>query len=115
MTYHAPVDDIMLALRAAVDLDGLIASGVYEGLDADTIRAVIEEAGKFATGVLDPLNAPGDKTGSKLAGGHVTTPPGWKDAYKQFAAGGWTSLPCPVEYGGQGLPSMPDEMTCTAS
>ena len=106
MTYQAPVDDIMLALEAAADLDQMSARGVLDGLDTDTIRAVIEEAGKFGSGVLDPLNSPGDKTGSKLTDGHVTTPPGWKDAYKQFAAAGWTALPCPVEYGGQGLPNI---------
>ena len=106
MTYRAPVDDIMLALEAAADLDGMLAAGVLDGLDTDTIRAIIEEAGKFASGVLDPLNGPGDKTGSKLADGIVTTPPGWKQAYQQFAAGGWTALPCPTEYGGQGLPNI---------
>ena len=106
MTYRAPVDDIMLALKAAADLDGMTARGALDGLDTDTIRAVIEEAGKFGSGVLDPLNTPGDKTGSKLVNGNVVTPPGWRDAYKQFAAGGWTALPCPTEYGGQGLPNI---------
>ena len=106
MTYRAPVDDIMLALKAAVGLPGLIERGIYAGLDEDTIRAVIEEAGKFASDVLDPLNWPGDRAGSRLVNGVVETPAGWKEAYKAFAEGGWTALPAPEEYGGQGLPSV---------
>ena len=106
MTYQAPVDDIMLALKSAAGLDELTASGIYDGLDADTIRAVVEEAGRFASNVLEPLNAPGDKTGSKLANGEVTTPPGWRAAYKGFIEGGWTALPCEEKWGGQGLPNI---------
>ena len=106
MTYRAPVDDIMLALKAAADLDGMTARGALDGLDTDTIRAVIEEAGKFGSGVLDPLNAPGDKTGSKLVDGKVVTPAGWKEAYSKFVAGGWAALPGPADHGGQGLPSI---------
>jgi alkylation response protein AidB-like acyl-CoA dehydrogenase len=104
MPYTAPVDDIMQAMEAGAGLSGLIESGVIEGLDIDTIRAVIEEAGKLAADTLDPLNAKGDRAGSKLADGHVTTPPGWLEAYKAWASGGWAALPCPLEFGGQGLP-----------
>src|SRR5262245_29143194 len=106
MTYKAPVDDILFTLKSAVDLPGLIASGVYEGLDEDTVRAIVAEAGKFASDVLAPLNRAGDQTGSKLVDGRVETPPGWKDAYNGFATGGWSALPCPTEFGGQGLPEI---------
>ena len=112
MTYQAPVDDIMRALKTAAGLDGLISSGVYEGLDEDTVRAVIEEAGKFGAEVLDPLNWTGDRTGSKLENGAVSTPPGWKEAYRQFASGGWSALPCPEEFGGQGLPGVLSMAAC---
>jgi acyl-CoA dehydrogenase len=112
MTYAAPVNDMMLALKTAGDLDGLIARGIYPGLDADTVRAVIEEAGKFGAEVLAPLNAPGDKTGSRLVDGKVVTPPGWKEAYKAFADGGWISLPGDEEWGGQGLPEVVAMSTC---
>jgi len=112
MAYTAPVDDIVFALKTAVGLDALIASGIYEGLDEDTVRAVVEEAGKFGAEVLDPLNRVGDKTTSKLANGTVETPPGWKEAYRQFAEGGWSSLPCPEEFGGQGLPSVVSMAAC---
>ncbi|ADJ23783.1 acyl-CoA dehydrogenase domain protein [Hyphomicrobium denitrificans ATCC 51888] len=106
MTYQAPVDDIVFALKTAAGLDDLLRRGLYAGLDAETIRAVIEEAGKFGAEVLAPLNAPGDKTGSKFSAGSVTTPPGFRDAYRQFAEGGWSSLPCAEEFGGQGLPEI---------
>ncbi|MBX9590347.1 MAG: acyl-CoA dehydrogenase [Hyphomonadaceae bacterium] len=106
MTYQAPVDDIMQALKTAAGLDGLIGSGVLEGVDEDTIRAVIEEAGKFGSEVLDPLSAPGDRAGSKLVNGRVVTPDGWKEAYKQFADGGWGALAASEEWGGQNLPQI---------
>ena len=93
MSYQAPVDDIMHALKTAAGLDELDrARRCSAGVDEDTIRAVIEEAGKFGAEVLDPLSAPGDRAGSKLVDGKVVTPPGWKEAYQQFAAGGWGAL-----------------------
>ncbi|MEW5965194.1 MAG: acyl-CoA dehydrogenase family protein [Pseudomonadota bacterium] len=106
MTYRAPVDDILAALKTAVGIDGLIAQGIYDGLDVDTVRAILEEAGRFASEVLDPLNREGDKAGSRLVDGMVATPPGWKEAYRQFAEAGWSALPCPEAYGGQGLPGL---------
>jgi acyl-CoA dehydrogenase len=112
MTYQAPVDDILFALKTAAGLDDLLASGVYPGLDEDTIRAVIEEAGKFGTEVLAPLNWSGDREGSKLVDGAVRTPAGFRDAYRQFAEGGWSALPCPEAYGGQGLPEIVSVAAC---
>jgi alkylation response protein AidB-like acyl-CoA dehydrogenase len=106
MTYQAPVDDILHALKTAAGLDDLIGSGLLDGVDEDTIRAVLAEAGKFGAEVLDPLSAPGDLAGSKLVDGKVVTPPGWKEAYQQFAAGGWGALAAPEEWGGQNLPQI---------
>ncbi|HEY5831806.1 MAG TPA: acyl-CoA dehydrogenase [Hyphomicrobiaceae bacterium] len=106
MTYQAPVDDIVHALKTAADLDDLTARNILEGVDEDTIRAVIGEAGKFASEVLDPLSMSGDLAGSKLVDGKVVTPPGWKEAYQQFAAGGWGALAAPEEWGGQNLPQI---------
>jgi alkylation response protein AidB-like acyl-CoA dehydrogenase len=94
------------ALKTAADLDDLTARNILEGVDEDTIRAVIGEAGKFASEVLDPLSAPGDRAGSKLVDGKVVTPPGWKEAYQKFAAGGWGALAAPEEWGGQNLPQI---------
>ncbi|MEM9356722.1 MAG: acyl-CoA dehydrogenase [Pseudomonadota bacterium] len=104
MGYKAPVEDILFALDTAVGMPELIERGVYDGLDADTVRAIIEEAGKFGTDVLDPINHSGDLAGSRLEDGNVSTPAGWQDAYNQFCEGGWNSLPGPEEFGGQGLP-----------
>lgn len=104
MTYEAPVEDLVLALKSAAGIEDLISSGVYEGLDIETIAAILEEAGRFGAGVLAPINETGDRQGAKLDNGTVKTPDGWQDAYKQFSEGGWCSLSCPTEYGGQGLP-----------
>ncbi len=106
MSYQAPVDDIVHALKTAADLDDLIGRNILEGVDEDTIRAVVGEAGKFASEVLEPLSAPGDRAGSRLVDGKVVTPPGWKEAYQQFAAGGWGALAAPEEWGGQNLPQV---------
>jgi alkylation response protein AidB-like acyl-CoA dehydrogenase len=106
MAYQAPVDDIMHALESAAGLQELVADGVLEGVDRDTVRAVIEEAGKFGSEVLDPLYAPGDRAGSKLVDGKVVTPPGWREAYRQFAEGGWGALSAPEQWGGQNLPAV---------
>src|SRR5262245_23182535 len=112
MTFAAPVNDIMLALKTAGDLDGMLSRGLYDGLDEDTVRAVIEEAGRFAEGVLAPLNEVGDRSGSRLVDGKVAAPPGWKEAYDGFTGGGWAALPCATEWGGQGLPETVSLAAC---
>jgi 3-(methylsulfanyl)propanoyl-CoA dehydrogenase len=106
MTYQAPVEDIVLALKTVADLPALAERGVYEGLDEDTIRAIMEEAGRFGTDILDPLNQAGDRVGSRLVDGGIVTPEGWKAAYDQFRDGGWSALPAPEAYGGQNLPEI---------
>ena len=111
MSYQAPVDDIMFALRTAAGLPQLIADGVVT-VDEDTVRAVIEEAGKFGAEVLAPIAKNGDRTGSKLVNGMVETPAGWKEAYTAFAAGGWASLAASEELGGQGLPEVVSMAAC---
>ncbi|MCH9808648.1 MAG: acyl-CoA dehydrogenase [Alphaproteobacteria bacterium] len=112
MGYQAPVEDIIFQLRAAAGLDGLLARGIYEGLDSETIEAVLREAGRFSAEVLDPLNKVGDKQGSRLVDGKVETPEGWAEAYAKFAGAGWSALPCPEEFGGQGLPSVVSTAVC---
>ncbi len=106
MTYRAPVDDILLALKTSGGLADMIDTGMIGDLDEETIRAIIEEAGKFGAEVLAPLNVVGDRQGSKLVDGKVVTPDGWSDAYRQFVAAGWSTLPCAQEHGGQGLPDI---------
>ena len=106
MTYQAPVEDILFALKSAADVPQLMESGIYDGLDEDTLRAIVEEAGKFGADVLDPLNRLGDTVGSSLADGRVTTPEGWQSAYAQFCESGWNALTGPEDHGGQDLPEI---------
>lgn len=106
MTYQAPLDDIVFALETVAGLSDMGARGLYPGLDRETIIAVIQEAGNFGAEVLAPLNAIGDRIGSKLIDGKVTTPPGFAEAYQAFVAGGWSTLPCSEAYGGQDLPEI---------
>ncbi len=106
MAYQAPVNDIILALKSAAGLEELLSSDIFEGLDEETIEAVLGEASRFASEILDPLNRTGDRQGATLSDGIVTTPEGWAQAYEQFSGAGWNGLPCPPAYGGQGLPQV---------
>ncbi|MGI8840257.1 MAG: acyl-CoA dehydrogenase [Caulobacteraceae bacterium] len=102
MTYKAPVRDLMFALEAAADF-GRLAS-LFPSADTATVEAVLEGAGALAAAVLAPLNRPGDLVGARFENGHVRAAPGFADAYRQFAAGGWNGLSADPEHGGQGLP-----------
>src|SRR5581483_7918273 len=104
MTYRAPVADISFALKHAAGLKAALAEGLYGDLDEATIDSVLEEAGRFASDVIAPLNRVGDKFGTPFKDGNVTTPPGWKEAYRSWAAAGWNGLAAPAEFGGQELP-----------
>ena len=104
-TYTAPVDDIAFLLGKVFDFDAVVAGlPGYEEVNAELAVSVLEEAGKFASEVLEPLNRPGDEEGCRLADGCVTTPKGMAEAYRAFADAGWCSLSGDPEYGGQGLP-----------
>jgi acyl-CoA dehydrogenase len=104
MTYRAPVDDIAFALRNAAGLGPALADGLYGDLSDDVIQAVLEQAGKFATDVLAPLNTIGDRYGTPFKNGIVTTAPGWKEAYRAWTQAGWNGLAAPAQWGGQELP-----------
>src|ERR1700736_5172695 len=104
MTYRAPVADIAFTLKHAGGFKRALAEGLYGDLTEDLVDAVLEEAGKFAADVIAPLNAVGDKHGTPLKGGAVTMPPGWREAYRDWAAAGWNGLASPAAWGGQGLP-----------
>src|ERR1700722_9579324 len=95
MTYAAPLADMRLVL----DTVGNLSDDAAEIADA-----VLDEAAKFAENELAPLNQPADRVGSVLENGVVRTPPGFRDAYRTFVAGGWNGFTCPPEIGGQGLP-----------
>ncbi|MET4683594.1 alkylation response protein AidB-like acyl-CoA dehydrogenase [Brevundimonas faecalis] len=104
MSYRAPVRDLAFALEAVAGIDQVAATGAFPDYDADVMGAVLEAAGQFSEQVLAPLNRPGDLAGAKYADGAVTAAPGFADAYRQFAEGGWTGLTASTEAGGQALP-----------
>src|SRR5690242_57236 len=104
MSYRAPVADIAFALKHAAGLKTALAEGLYGDLDEETVDSVISEAGRYASDVIAPLNAVGDKFGTPFKDGKVTTPPGWKQAYTDWAKAGWNGLAAPSDWGGQDLP-----------
>jgi acyl-CoA dehydrogenase len=106
MTYRAPVVDMLFAMRHCAGLDTAIDDELYGDLSIDLVEAVLEEAGRFAGDVLAPLNWIGDQHGAKLKDGVITMPPGWREAYRDWAAAGWNALPAAEEWGGQGLPAL---------
>jgi alkylation response protein AidB-like acyl-CoA dehydrogenase len=104
MTYRAPVKDMLFCMKELADLEAVAKLPGFEEAGVDTATAVLEEAAKYNENVVAPLNWEGDKYPSSFHDGHVTTTPGFKDAFRQFAEGGWQGLQHPVEFGGQGLP-----------
>jgi butyryl-CoA dehydrogenase len=104
MTYTAPLDDITLALNHIAGLPDLIDEGLFPNLDPDLVAAILEEAGKFASERIAPLNRQGDSQGAAVKDGEVHMPEGWRDVYQQWCEAGWGAMPGPGDYGGQGLP-----------
>lgn len=101
--YNPPVKDMLFVMNKVVGIHQL--PQMQRGdLDSEMVEAVLNEAGKLAADVLAPLNHPGDQEGSTLKDGVVTTPKGFKEAYKTFIENGWNAVPFDPEYGGQGLP-----------
>jgi alkylation response protein AidB-like acyl-CoA dehydrogenase len=105
-TYVAPLKDMRFVLNELAGLAEVAKLPGCEEASADTVDAILEEAGKFASGVLDPLNQPGDQEGSVWKDGAVSTPKGFQEAYRQYVESGWGALPFEPEYGGQGLPKL---------
>ncbi len=105
-TYQAPLTDLRFALHDVLQVEALFARLGYAEATTDVVDAVLEEAARFTGSVLAPLNRVGDEHGCTLdtATGAVTTAPGFREAYRQFAEGGWTGLTAATEFGGQGLP-----------
>lgn len=106
MLYQAPLRDMQFILEHLVDLDAIAALPGCEEATPDLVAAILEEAGRFAAGVLAPLDRSGDIQGCRLENGRVVTPDGWAEAYRQFVAGGWVGLAMSSEHGGQGLPKV---------
>ena len=104
-SYVPPLRDIQFVMHELLNTEATLQQlPAHADLDVDTINAIVEEAGKFSSQVIFPLNHTGDQEGCTLNGSVVTTPKGYKEAYKQYIDAGWPALSCDPEYGGQGLP-----------
>jgi alkylation response protein AidB-like acyl-CoA dehydrogenase len=105
--YQAPLAEMRFVLTELAGLQQVATLPGFEDATPDTVAAILDEAAKFATEVLDPLNVIGDREGSRLRDdGTVVMPAGFKEAYRQFCDNGWNGLTKPVKYGGQGLPQL---------
>lgn len=103
-SYKAPLNDLSFIFNHLLDQKQLAELPGLEDLGVELYESVLEEAGKFASNVLDPINASGDREGLKIADGVVTTPKGFKEAYQQYTQAGWNNISLEPEFGGQGLP-----------
>ena len=105
--YRAPLADMQFVLTELAGLQSIAGLPGYVDATPDTVAAILEEAGRFATEVLDPLNRVGDREGAKWHDdGSVTTAPGFRDAYRQFCELGWNGLSKSADFGGQGMPHL---------
>jgi len=107
LTYQPPLKDIAYVLNDVLDAPATLGSlSAFADVDSELMMQVVEQAGRFASEVLAPLNANGDTQGCRLENGKVTTPDGFGQAYQQFQQAGWPALACDPEHGGQGLPAL---------
>ena len=106
MSYSAPVKEMLFVMRELAGLAEVQALPGYEDATDETVAAVLEENARFMSEVVAPLNWTGDIKPSMWSDGKVTTTPGFKEAFRQFAEAGWQGLQHPQEYGGQGLPKL---------
>ncbi|WP_242392521.1 acyl-CoA dehydrogenase [Anaeromyxobacter oryzisoli] len=104
--YAAPLRDMQFVLRELAPLEEIARLPGCGDVTLDVAEAILQEAGKFAAGVLSPLNASGDRAGARVQDGEVSTAPGWRDAYRQFVDGGWNALSPDPALGGQGVPRL---------
>ncbi len=106
MSYTAPLKDMQFVMAHLAGLDKVAALPGMEDFGADTAQAVLQESARFCQDVVAPLNWEGDKAPSSWKDGVVTTTPGFKEAFRQFAEGGWQGVIHPADFGGQGMPKL---------
>jgi alkylation response protein AidB-like acyl-CoA dehydrogenase len=106
VNYNAPIKDTLFVLKELAGIETIATLPGFESADLDTARAVAEECAKLCEGMIAPLNAAGDRAPSTWNAGSVQTTAGFKEAFGEFARGGWQALQHPVEFGGQGLPKI---------
>ncbi len=104
MSYTAPLKDMLFCIEHLANIEQVAQMPGFEEAGLDTAQAVLEECARFNEGVVAPLNVEGDRNPSSWKDGKVTTTPGFKDAFRQYAEGGWQGLQHPTAFGGQGLP-----------
>jgi alkylation response protein AidB-like acyl-CoA dehydrogenase len=104
MPFHAPVNDLRFILDHVAGFDRVAATVRFADATPDTVTAILTEAGRFAEGVMAPLNRAGDKHPARLENGVVRTTPGFAEAYRALADGGWIGLAADPAHGGMGLP-----------
>jgi len=105
--YRAPLAEMQFVMMELAGLEGIAALPGFEEAAPDTVAVILDEAARFAAEVLDPLNRVGDREGARLAAdGRVTTPSGFRDAYRQFCELGWNGLSKNPHFGGGGMPQL---------
>src|SRR5262245_58498722 len=104
MTYTPPIQDLLFVLEEIAGIGEIAKLAGYGDATPDLVESVVGEAGKFAAGILAPLNRVGDEQGTRLENGVVRTAEGFRDAYAKFTDAGWNSVPFEPDHGGQGLP-----------
>jgi acyl-CoA dehydrogenase len=105
MTYRAPVQEFEFLFRHVVGLDRVAATDLFAEATPDTVGAILTEAGRLCEEVMAPLQRVGDSHPARLENGVVRTSPGFAEAYRALAEGGWMGMSAPAEYGGMGLPT----------
>ncbi|HZN48707.1 MAG TPA: acyl-CoA dehydrogenase family protein, partial [Ramlibacter sp.] len=103
--YQAPIRDFQFVLHELLETSTVMQSCGRGDFDAGTIDQVLSAAGEFAEGVIAPLNASGDEAGCALRDGVVTTPAGFREAYRQYIENGWSAIACSTEHGGSSFPA----------
>jgi len=117
--YKAPLRDMQFVLREVMDFEKVRGLPSHEEVSDDLVDAIFDESAKYAENELFPINFTGDQEGCRLENGNVTTPKGFKEAYKLFSESGWSGMTADPSVGGQGLPemigSLLEEITCSAN